>query len=705
LEFIMNDAVRKGRRLTDIDLFDLPSPPSTPYEPEADWQNRPVVVYSVRRDDDYVIKGKDKYQELGAFLREIGQLGYKPTDVIDIQPDASIASFRWPRNLAWKSLPLIHAPDYRGGHCPRMVMDDSGMQRGVRTTNSSYRNLDGEDSIERSPIINASTRVLVVADYKRDDRTLFEVSAVAGPMVAGVTIMHFDGTRLELIPPDEVASIQRHFSAHERFVSNHAQNLFVIGGRAWVKAAREHGYSQQHVEYYVPRPGLNWRSAHPLALQILYALRAHVPVALEHGKSAIYDLLKSPSKMVAAMPFFRGDDGRFIFEWKGSGRYAPWIEDLGQFEGGEEYQRPWGGVVHLLSDLVMADLIGTDGYRVALTGLGDRYLKLMGDEADDPDVLLRWRTADGRLGAPEDVPAMDRWLNRAFRAIKRRVNGLSASPPTEAVEHPWPPTAKNVVYARGYSVPLSSEMLADPTIEALLQEFSRHETASDLRSRERGIIHGRLGFGDPAAVEGLWIGVPLGIYDTNKQTLARLDALRDWRAFDERIAALAARFSETKLAPWLSGEPSVIEAGRTADEHVVFTEPGVLAEPDPDAPVSLVIKGIVLPIEDLRNETHELRQLLGLQRLGASVVKITDGVRVTGSGSKVTVSWGLLAGRLNHKTNEFVLQTTFNSGRSSGAAAGRAGPLLAMALDDPRLSKDGYWMISPDGSVTEIHPQ
>jgi hypothetical protein len=30
---------------------------------------------------------------------------------------------------------------------------------------------------------------------------------------------------------------------------------------------------------------------------------------------------------------------------------------------------------------------------------------------------------------------------------------------------------------------------------------------------------------------------------------------------------------------------------------------------------------------------------------------------------------------------------------------------MALALDHPNLSKDGYWMISPDGSVTEIHPQ
>lgn len=701
----MNDAVRKGRRLTDIDLFDLPSPRLTPYEPEPDWQKRPIVVYSVRRDDDYVIKGKDKYQELGAFLRDIGHLGHKPTDVIDIQPDASIASFHWPRNLSWKSLPLIQAPAYKGGWCPRMVMDDAGMQRGVRTPASPRRDNDDESYIERSPIINPSTRRLVIADYQRNDRTIFEVSAVAGPDVAGVALMHFDGSRLELIDHAEISDIQRRFSAHERFLFNYALNLFVIGGRAWVKAAREQGYSQQLVEYYVPKPGsgsLGWRSAHPLALQVLYALRAS-GMAVERGKGTIYDLLKSPAKMAAAMPFFRIEDGRFIFEWKGSGRYAPWIEDLGQAE--DDLERAWGGVVHILSDLVMADLIGALGDGVALTRLGHRYLELIGDEADDPDVLLRWRTEDGRIGEPEDVPAMDRWLNRTFRAIKRKVNGLSASPPTEAVEHPWPPAPSNVVYVRGYSIALSAEMRADPIIEDLLQEFIRHEAVNDLRRRECGIIRGHLGFGEVGDAEGLWIGIPLGVYDTNKQTLAALDALRDWSTFDERIADLAARFADTVLAPLLASAPSVVEAGRTADEHVVYAEPGVLAEPDPDAPVSLVIKGIVLPIEDLRNETHEMRQLIGLQRLGASVMKITDGIRVTGSGSKVAVSWGLLAGRLNHKTNELVLQTTFNSGRSSGAAAGKAAPLLAMALDDPRLRKDGYWMISPDGGVREIRPE
>jgi hypothetical protein len=706
LEFIMNDAVRKGRRLTDIDLFDLSSPPSSPYTPELDWQNRPLVVYSVRRDEDYVIKGRDKYQERGAFLREIGQLGHKPTDVIDIQPDASIAPFHWRRNLSWRSLPLIEAPAYQGGWCPRMVMDDAGMQRGA-TAKSPHLHHGEDGSVERSPIINASTKVLVVADYVRSDRTLFEVSAVAGRDVADVALMHFDGSRLEPIAPTEIAELQRHFSAHERFVFNHALNLFVIGGRAWVKAAREHGYTQQHVEYYVPKPGsIGWRSVHPLALQVLYALHSSGAVAMEQGKSAIYDLLKSPSRMADALQFFRIEGGRFIFEWKGSGRYSSWFEDLGEYDVEVEWEREWNGVVHILSDLVLADLIGCAGTSVALTSLGHRFLELIGDEADDPDVLLRWRTADGRLGAPEDVPAMDRWLNRAFRAIKRKVNGLSASPPTEAVEHAWPPAPKNVIHARGYSIPLSAEMLSDPDVDALLQEFARHEDADELRKRECGIIRAHRGFGEMGAAEGLWIGIPLGVYDTNQQSLAKLDALRDWRSFDERVSGLAARFAETKLAPWLIGEPSLIEAGRTADDHVVFTEPGILAEPDTDAPVSLVIKGIVLPIEDLRNETHELRQLIGLQRLGASVVKITDGVRVTGSGSKVAVSWGMLAGRLNHKTNEFVLQTTFNASRSSGVErVGRLAPLMALALDHPNLSKDGYWMISPDGSVTEIHPQ
>lgn len=700
----MNDVVRKGRRLTDIDLFDLPSPPPAPYEPETDWQNRPVVVYSVRRDDDYVIKGKEKYQERGAFLREIGQLGYKPTDVIDIQPDASIASFHWPRNLAWKSLPLIQEPQYRGGWCPRMVMDDAGMQRGVRTPDSPRLKSDDDGNVERSPITNASTRILVVADYKREDRTLFEVSAVAGDL-SQASLMHFDGTGLAMVDRSEIVEMQHHFSAHERFVFNHALNLFVLGGRAWVKAAREHGYSQQHVEYYVPKPGsLGWRSAHPLALQVLYLLRKSGSVA-EHGKSAIYDQLKSHSKMAAALPFFRIDGGRFIFEWRGSGRYSPWIEDLGYVDDDMELGKAWDGVVHILSDLVGADFIGADGDRIALTALGHRFLELIGDEADDPDVLLRWRTADGRLGAPVDVPAMDRWLNRAFRSIKRKVNGLSSSPPTEAVDHPWPAAPTNVVYARGYSIPLSTEMLADPAMDGLLQEFSLHEAANEMSNRDCGIVRSHIGYGDPGIPEALWIGMPLGVYDSDQQSLAKLDAFRDWQAFDERVRGLASRFSETRLGSWLAGDPSVIEAGRTAEEHVVFAEPGVLCEPDPDAPVSIVIKGIVLAIDDLRNETHELRQLIGLQRLGASVVKVTDGVRVTGSGSKVAVSWGMLAGRLNHKTNELVLQTKFHPRRSSGVGVGRKAPLLAMALDHPRLLNDGYWMISPDGSVTEIHPE
>ncbi len=704
----MNDAVRKGRRLTDIDLFDVPSPASTPYEHEPDWQNRPVVVYSVRRDDDYVIKGKDKYQERGAFLRELGHLGHKATDVIDIQPDASIAPFHWPRNLAWKSLPLVRAPEYRGGSCPRMVMDDAGMQRGVRIAKSPPRRYDDEDRIERSPIINASTKTFVVADYALDDRTLFEISAVAGRNLPGVAFMHFDGSRLQMVDPAEVVRLQRHFSAHERFVFNHALNLFVIGGRAWVKAAREHGYSQQHVEYYVPKPGsIGWRAAHPLALQMLYVLRA-LGAAVGNGKSAIYDFLKSPSRMAAALPFFKVEGGRFIFEWRGSGRYASWIEDLGPAEDdvdmGRAWGRAWGGILHILSDLVMADLIGSDGDRVGLTTLGQRFLELIGDEAADPDVLLRWRTADGLFGVPEDIPAMDRWLNRTFRAIKRRVNGLSASPPTEAVEHSWPPAPRNVIYARGYSIPLSAEIRKYPEVDVLLQEFVQHEIANDLRRRERGVVRGHLGFGEPGPSEALWIGIPLGIYDNNQQTLAALDTLRDWGRFDERVRALTARFEGTRLASWFVGEPSVIEAGRIADDPLVFAEPGILAEPDPDAPVSLVIKGIVLPIEDLRNETVEMRQLVGFQRLGASVMKITDGIRVTGSGSKVALSWGMLAGRLNHKTNELVLQTTFNPKRSSGLEKEMISPLMAMALAHPGVRKDGFWLISPDGSVQEIFP-
>lgn len=700
----MNDAAASRRRVTDVELANIQQSPTLAYEPEPDWQNRKVVLFTARHNNSYDAIGRSRHEELKNFLNHLGQFGYGPADVRGIQPDASIAAFDWPRNLNWKALPIVTKPRYAGGHCPRSVFDDTGRYRAVRSQRgdgptSSFDN----DAIARAPVLNRHTERLVVADFHRNDRVLFEVAAVSGLTESTVDFAHFDGKFLTAVTRSEVEALTHFYSAHERFVFNHALNLFVIGGRAWLKAAREDGFSQYYVEHRIPKPrSIGWRSAHPLGLQMLYAIWNMGRSPVRAGMTVGNDILKSPVA-VGELPMFRFDGGRLHFEWFGSGRYSPWIEDLGVWHEGEQPPtREWGGVVHILSDLVFSDLIGIGPQGIALTTMGARYLELLGYEGDDPDVVIRWRTEDGRLGAPEDGPSMDRWINRTFRAFKRGMNRLPSSPPTEHVEHEWPVPAKNLVYARGYAVTLPPDKLLLPELDRLREEFASREDVP-LLERRCGLIRRSRGFGEEPAIQGFWVGTPLGVYDRHIQTLARLDCLKDWSGMDASCVTFLGSLSAAASRMFADTPPSVVEIGYSSQDPVSFNAPPSLCASDPEGGASVVIRGSVITIEDVGKVSSEFQDLLRIQGIGAPSLRSVDGVRLTGTGPRVTISYGILVGIEDEDTGGIVLHRNVTPQRLSILhKESRRGRLIELLDTHSDMKADGYWVIHPDGTVREL---
>jgi hypothetical protein len=688
----MNETVRKGGRDADPRFHVIPG---TRYPSPRGWQERPVVVFDVCRGDTIVLKGRDRQRERDAFLCELERVGHGPSGVVAIQQDADIASFAWRRNVGWKSLPSLTSPSYRGGYCPRSFMDDAGLWHDVHDERTSLL----------SPVLSRGSRLLIVSDYAYDDRAIHKVASLAGPGIADIEMMHFNGQTLRPIAPAEIERIRWKYAAHDRFLFNYGQNMYVICGRAWVAAAREFGRTQAQVEVSVPSPirygSLSSRLSDPIALQMLYALHDHGPTMEASGRR-----LRDPhSGAIAAMetfPFFERQDGHFTFSWQGSGKYAPWRLDMGTPDDRTSRMYEWGGIIHVIKDLVAAGLVGLADGKAVITPLGGRFLDLLGRQGHDPDMPLRWRTVDGRFGAPEDIPAMDRWLNRTFRGLKRATARLPASPPTEETETKWPRVGENRVLVRGYMASLDTSKLEAPVVQALIAEFTKHESVTPLKDRRFGVVRSDVGFGQEEQVLGLWIGIPLAIQFLYVGDVFKLDYLKDWSLIDEE----AMRWKETHpLFPSAHDLPETIQIGRTSQAQETFVVPPEAAVLEKDAAFSIVVKGRIFQIDEAACENAFVKRHFQRYRRGVRQLMPSDGVRITGErGGMHVLSLGLMAGRLDHGTGRLTVQTRFSPVRLDHISwlAGCMESEGEFPFDRPGLSKDSYWLISADGSFREL---
>jgi len=134
-----------------------------------------------------------------------------------------------------------------------------------------------------------------------------------------------------------------------------------------------------------------------LTLQVLFRLKriGGIPSALE-------DNLKEKK---VAMAICGGDyDWRGNILWHGTGRHDPFSL---------EHDR----LIDSVRTLLRFGLVSSDDSNLSVSELGNKFLDLMHQDNEDPDVLLRWR------GAADDADraSMDDWILRHFRKMKYKM--------------------------------------------------------------------------------------------------------------------------------------------------------------------------------------------------------------------------------------------------------------------------------------------
>jgi hypothetical protein len=230
----------------------------------------------------------------------------------------------------------------------------------------------------------------------------------------------------------------------------------------------------------------------------------------------------------------------------------------------------------------------------------------------------------------KDVPAVDRWLNRAFRKVKRAVANLPASQVDEAFEEGsgerWPAAHDHLFAIRGWRMDVTEEMMLDEVFAAEVAAIEATQRVLPIAAWRAGVIREEIGYGERGRVIALWAGVPLGVFADRYADIGRYDLLADWRALDAEVALNAV-------------PPCFVKDGDEAGMHVfgeaqrpaeVFYKPErVMAGGGKTWPV---IRGRVLrltmPLED-----EVLAHAVSMQSMGqAFMTPNPDGIRVFGSG-------------------------------------------------------------------------
>lgn len=693
-----------GKLGADALELHVPDPATTALLLE-EWKARPVLLLRLHTKNGDIADTDEFYSSLRS---EIGRLGRTLDDIaMRTSHSSDVARYAWSRNVKWKSLPIIGDPVYELNYADASLLSQAdGWDK---------RSMDITDVSVGSGRLSGRAPDLFIISGAMAPKDLHEAIAILKKEHPGAepSIMHFDGKYLREVHADEIAAAYRKHYPHDRFVYNHAVNLLILGGRAYLKVSRDRGYRQQHVEEWAPRlDSFHWRLGHPLCIQMLFEIQRH------GGGKPVMWLRDAPQQREwvwanGSTVFEKAEEGD-LFSWKGSGRYPAWEElvspSIPEHEvhiKGTDYKRSYvDTILYLMSPLGYVDFICADAEgRICLSGKGRAYLELLGPALSDPDVLLRWRTEDGLFCTMEDVPSVDRWLNRAFRKVKRAVAGLPASPVTEETEEKWPEMKPHVLLVRGRKVAVTEEMMLDPAFAAEVERIEREQPAQVSGQQRFGVVRDDLGYGAGGSVKAIWAGFPLAVVGDRYKDIACYELFADWEETDASISKL-------ELPACFSGgtggiETLAFEAPYSATE--TFLEPK-RCEVDEDTAWPVVYGRslqIALPI---RNE--DLERTVRFQRMGAGLMgRQPDGARVHGSrkgGRVCSVSIGVQVGAFDQKTSSLVLETSWCRMRSDlvGRMFRKRGPDEPMqaVLGHPDLSPEGYWMMRPDGVAVDLTP-
>ncbi|NTF18145.1 hypothetical protein G6L37_06980 [Agrobacterium rubi] len=418
--------------------------------------------------------------------------------------DASYRTF--PRNHDWKALPIVG-------------------EAAVTHRFSDRVNRGGPHESRRhhfDPYV-AGTRHVIVSSEMRDTSRLRKLLAIWDGRPAGqeVVLHFFDGVELVPAPAGYVATLRDRYRAEEHFIWNWHLNWVLLCSRALAKVSTDDGADRMAYESIAPSLGKSHNViATPVAMAILYDLRRRGCVA--DGDDHQSEIRHRDPRPVRSLPFISCSDAgdRIDLRYSGTGAYPSVCADDLVFSPGSLHRTDAGWPLQfdslhgILSSLRWWGLvILTETEELRLTSIGARFLDLIGPSLDDPDVFLRWIDPDTGFWAASAIPAIDRWLHKAFRAVKRRVSGLPAAPVVEMPKTVWPEWSERrfqVVHGRVKRI--SRKMLGDPRISEMIRQIDDASRALAFRERRFGI--GRdsscLGYDDTPFI--FWAGAPVGVF-------------------------------------------------------------------------------------------------------------------------------------------------------------------------------------------------
>jgi hypothetical protein len=479
--------------------------------------------------------------------------GYDPDRIMLVLMNGSGRNYVLPRNVKWADLPMVDKPVFDYGICyvKRHFVTENGL---IDTTNeqSTYDDLikgriPDDEGIRRSrralhDALPTVDHVIVLADGC-DDRLIWEaVSPVWCHRKASFRITLLTGKMWDVskeLSFGDVSRLEKKFRGHDRFVANYMFNMLTIGGRARYQAGREAGppgllwaegrlYNEDYPQDQIDANSL----VTPAALPLLDAL-AKAGAAVDFDLSDDYEQQNFPRTLSQA-PFFAREGDCLFFDWAGTGKWPRLRVGSGRWEHGRFlYRQKDSGEQYrfVTGSFFWCGYAALFNGRTAITPYGLRYLELIGADMVDPDVMLRWRTEDGRIATEDDIPACDRWLHTKFRALKRRVSSLPASPfsePDIPVSNP-----RNKLVIRGYKYDLRD--VPEPRRAALIAFVERTAQSIPPGRRKIGTIRSPWQTSPDELPTGIWIGFPLETMKLTQDLEARFDENADMRFYDREL--------------------------------------------------------------------------------------------------------------------------------------------------------------------------
>lgn len=677
-----------------------------------DWVPKPVLVLVVRPNQATTQEERDlKRQNL---VRCLSEAGYTGSQANRFELQAYPPELSWPRNLEWKKLPAVSHPVSRLFFNAMESLDDEGRgpADGSRFMMEDIGNDPRRDRLHRH--VHTGVETMVIDSCELSPELIRAATAPLDGADSLPKLMHFDGSSIREVSQEEIDAARARFLPQERFVYNHAVNMLILSSRALYMMARDEGWPRSMVAATMPSlQFFKWRWAHPLVLQMLHAIKRSGPAVGIEGMPKLMQvgLDNLPWVYANGLDFIEktGDGNEWRFVWRGSGKYPEWAFGLGEIvevtgDGGMIkgfIARDHHGVFDWLRELQSQQLIDLDGPRVAVTTRGLRFLELVGDASYDQDLLLRWRTPEGEMGRMEDVPAMDRWLNRVFRAMKRKVSHLPASPFAEDGV-PWKPVAENILMVRGGVIPLDEDDFKNPAVVEALLSIDRENAGKAMADMRRGLIRSAETVDGDAQPHGAWFGVPLGSFNSADVYQNRVDLFMDLREIDAKAKAEAARLPECLRKKPFVDAITTADAGRTSEACARFIDPPSIMESKEGDVVGHLVKGRVLKIEKLGAESEEIKVTVGIHAglRDTTGQQTTDGLRVYGDAKEsATLSHGLLLGLVNFTAGKIaqgrqMSEYRWNRMQSDWARDRRQFPVF---FEHPDLSEEGLWAILPDG--------